>query len=130
MNVKLTGWKAVAALAMVPLYFLYYHASFSAGMPYALDVIKTQLAGSYYMAEIERQKAEGALTGVEKITVSLDDVEVKTFLRKRPVIRVKPLVNGEPPPDGKEYRYFVADYSPLIGWGAIYETGKTAWSLW
>ncbi|HEX6587839.1 MAG TPA: hypothetical protein VF039_02360 [Longimicrobiales bacterium] len=43
------------------------------------------------------------------------------------VVRVRVLVDGQPPADGRDVRYFRMRYSPLTGWHLRHESNAFAW---
>lgn len=120
-----TGWRAWVILAVILFIAHQRHASMDAELPEVTEHIRVILEGQYMMDEIKRQKAAGELTGFETMKVTLAEVKVRGGWVGDPTIRVKPLLNGGPPPDGREYRYYDADYSWGVGFIAPFEIQRS-----
>ncbi len=121
----ITGWPAWVAAAIILFVAYQRHQSMEADLPQVTEHIRVILQGEYMNAEIARQRAAGELTGFDTMEVTIAEVKTRGGYWGNPTIRVKPLLNGAPPPDGREYRYFDGDYSWGIGFIAPFELQRS-----
>lgn len=124
-----TGWKAWAVLAVIIALAFTRYQMIHGGLPEALVQIKPFLKGSYIRQAIAERGTERARNPFPKFEVTFAEAAVRGVFSPRPVVRVKPLVNGGPPPDGREYRYYVMEFSVFTGYYAPIETGAWSWRL-
>ncbi|MBF0171160.1 MAG: hypothetical protein HQK87_08755 [Nitrospinae bacterium] len=124
-----TGWKAWVVLALILYVAHARHADMEKALPEATNMIRASLAGEYMMAELNRQKAVGEVVGFDKMEVTFAEVTTRGGYWGDPTIRVKPLLNGAPPPDGREYRYYDADYSWWVGFIAPFEIQRSLYFI-
>lgn len=93
-----TGWKAWAVLAVIIALAFTRYQMIHGGLPEALAQIKPFLKGSYIRQAIAERGTERARDPFPKFEVTFAEAEVRGVFSPRPVVRVKPLVNGGPPP--------------------------------
>jgi hypothetical protein len=129
-GITLRGWPAVVALVIVAGL---YGATFVVGRraldDKVLEQIRHQLRGEYTTALLPGvdprhpdPEAVAKLTALERIKFA--SVSVRGF-GSNVIVRVEPRVDGEPPPDGRDVRYYRMSYSALTGWRVRHQS--TAW---
>jgi hypothetical protein len=129
-GITLRGWPAVIALVVVAgLYGVTFLVSRRALDDKALDPIRRQLEGEYTAVLLPGvdprdpdPDALARLTALERIEFA--SVSVRGF-GSDIIVRVEPRVEGEPPPDGRDVRYYRMSYSTLNGWRVRRQS--TAW---
>ncbi len=131
-QIKLTGAKAVVAILLVTAFIGY--RFFSATSTIETDAaaeLKFSLWGQYasrLMAENPEPTEETA-----RRALALDNIQFPEINgRGTPgdmVVRVRVLVDGSPPPDGRSVRYFRMEYSQLTKWRYVRETTAFAYHL-
>jgi len=129
-GITLRGWPAVIALVViVGLYGLTFVVSRRALGDDGLTPIRHQLQGEYaavLLPGVDPQNPDPA--AVERLTalehIEFASVSVRGF-GSDVIVRVEPRVDGAPPPDGRDARYFEMTYSSLTGWRLEHQT--TAW---
>jgi hypothetical protein len=129
-GITLRGWPAVVALVIVAgLYGLTFVVSRRALDDKALEQIRHQLRGEYTAALLPGvdpshpdPDAVARLTALERIEFA--SVSVRGF-GNDVIVRVEPRVDGEPPPDGRDVRYYRMSHSALTGWRVRHQS--TAW---
>jgi hypothetical protein len=132
-GITLRGWPAVIVIAMVVvLYGLTFVVSRSSLDDEALSPIRLQLQGEYTSAVLpELDPNDPDPEVVERLT-ELDQIEFASVSARgsgeKVIVRVEPLVNGQPPPDGRDVRYYQMSWSSLTGWRMRRET--TAFSYY
>jgi hypothetical protein len=126
-TLALRGWPAVIALVVVVgLYGLTFVISRRALDDRALAPIRHQLQGEYTAAllpGVDTQNPDPA--AVDRLTaldhIDFASVSVRGF-GSDVIVRVEPRVDGAPPPDGRDVRYYRMSYSTLTGWRLRHET--------
>jgi hypothetical protein len=129
-GITLKGWPAIIALVvLVGFYALTFVVSRRALDDEALAPIRLQLQGEYTTAllpGVDPQnpdpEAVERLTALQRIEFA--SVSVRGF-GSDVIVRVEPRVDGQPPPDGRDVRYFRMSYSALTGWRLRRQS--TAW---
>jgi hypothetical protein len=129
-GITLRGWPAVIALVAIGgLYGLTFVVSRRALDDKGLAPIRHQLQGEYTTAllpGVDPQNPDPA--AIEKLTalehIEFASVSVRGF-GSTVIVRLEPRVDGAPPPDGKDVRYFQMSYSSLTGWRLDHQS--TAW---
>ena len=133
----LSGPWAIIAIILMAVYGAYHIHTINGALesPLIKEQITNQIKGHYMGIQakdmLEQHEAGELEDGAEwtPVDITLNEMELRGLFSDRQVIRVKPMVNGEPPPDGKEYWYFETEYSSLLGWQIPLPVGEWAWSL-
>lgn len=131
-QIKLTGAKAVVAILLVTAFMGYrFFSAMSTIEIAAAEVLKFSLWGEYasrLMAERPEPTEETA-----RRALALDNIQFPEINgRGTPsdmVVRVRIVVDGSPPPDGRSVRYFRMEYSQLTKWRYVRETTAFAYHL-
>ncbi len=131
-QIKLTGVKAVVAILLVAAFMGY--RFFSAASTIETDAaaeLKFSLWGQY-ASRLMAEKPEPTEETVRR-ALALDNIQFPEINgRGTPgdmVVRVRILVDGSPPPDGRLVRYFRMEYSQLTKWRYVRETTGFAYYL-
>ncbi len=139
-TIKLTGWKAVAA-GVVFLILMIAHQFFVRRQldeqaieqirPYIQgEILSSALSGMEGRSMTELSKADQLRVTQKALTVQkveFRNVTARGFGSEQ-ILRVEITVDGQPPPNGKDVRYYRMEYSYLTGW--IYRQEVTAFSYW
>ena len=131
-QIKLTGAKAVVAILLVAAFMGYRYLNATSTIESdAAEELKFWLQGQYasrLMAESPEPTEETA-----RRALALDNIQFSEINgRGTPsdmIVRVRILVNGSPPPDGRPVRYFRMEYSQLTKWKLVRETTGLAYNL-
>ena len=131
-QVKLTGAKAVVAILLVAAFMGYRYLNATSTIESdAAEELKFWLQAQYasrLMAESPEPTEETA-----RRALALDNIQFSEINgRGTPsdmIVRVRILVNGSPPPDGRPVRYFRMEYSQLTKWKLVRETTGLAYNL-
>ena len=131
-QIKLTGAKAVVAFLLVAAFMGYRYLNATSTIESdAAEELKFWLQGQYasrLMAESPQPTEETA-----RRALALDNIQFSEINgRGTPsdmIVRVRILVNGSPPPDGRPVRYFRMEYSQLTKWKLVRETTGLAYNL-
>lgn len=141
MTIKLTGWKAVAALAAIVVLAILHQTFIRRSLneeaveeirPYIQGEVITAAVGDrdpWEMSKTELQAAGEKAMKAQK--VELKNVTASGF-GSEVVVRVEISVDGAPPPDGRTVRYYRMDHSYLLGWTYRKEVNAFAYytKLW
>ncbi|MBI9076920.1 MAG: hypothetical protein JEZ02_16045 [Desulfatibacillum sp.] len=123
----LTGWKAIVAVIIAVAVGGYSLVMRNATLDtQARDVISTWIAAEYASKALTKwegadyaQNPQLAEQSAEEILaatrVTIPSIKAKGSKRE-PIVRVKILVDGQPPADGKGTRYYKMKFSPMTGW--------------
>jgi hypothetical protein len=126
-GITLTGWPAVIAIVVVVVFYgLTFVISRQSLDDEALAPIRLQLQGEYTSAVLpELDPNDPAPEVVDRLT-EMDQIEFASVSARgsgdNVIVRVKPLVNGQPPPDGRDVRYYRMSWSNLTGWRMRHES--------
>ena len=113
MDIKAKGiWGVVAAIGLVA-YGWWSYTNVTSHLDEIRAPILQQLEGEYYSQTLPDVAHADQF---EVLEVTIAEIDARGVFDDKQVIRVKPLVNGGPPPDGETYRYFTSSYSSLFGW--------------
>ena len=131
-QIKLTGAKAVVAMLLVVAFMGYrFFNATSTIETDAAEELKFWLWGQYasrLMAENPQPTEETA-----RRALALDNIRFSEINgRGTPgdmIVRVRILVNGSPPPDGRAVRYYRMEHSQLTKWRLLRETTGFAYQL-
>lgn len=131
-QIKLTGAKAVVVILLVAAFMGYrFFSAMSTIETAAEEVLKFSLWGEYasrLMAEKPEPTEETA-----RRALALDNIQFPEINgRGTPgdmVVRVRIVVDGSPPPNGRSVRYFRMEYSQLTKWRYVRETTAFAYHL-
>lgn len=126
---NLTGWKAWAVIAVMGLLAVGRYDRVHDDLPTAVEQIRPFLKGDYLKQVLAARTEEERYEPLGPVELTFAEVDVAGAFSGRPVVRVKPLLNGAPPPDGREYRYYAMNYSIWSGFYAPFETGETAYDM-
>ena len=139
-KIRVTGWKAVMVLIVVAAFVGYrYYAVQTTLETGGADELRFWLAAEY-MAQglpaledaIERGDAAAAEAQALEI-VARERIEfTEMSARGAPddlAVRVRIRVDGRPPPDGQEVRYFRMRHSTVTGWRMRRELTKLGYYL-
>jgi anti-sigma-K factor RskA len=139
-KIRVTGWKAIVVLLLAAAFVGYrYRAVQTTLETGAADELRFWLAAEY-MAQglpaledaVERGDAAAAEEQAREI-VARDRIEFTDMsARGAPddlAVRVRIRVDGRPPPDGREVRYFRMQHSTVTGWRMRRETTKLGYYL-
>ena len=124
-QIKLTGAKAVVAILLVTAFMGYrFFSAMSTIEVAAAEVLKFSLWGEY-ASRLMAEKPEPTEETVRR-ALALDNIQFPEINgRGTPgdmVVRVRIVVDGSPPPDGRSVRYFRMEYSQLTKWRYVRET--------
>ncbi len=131
-QIKLTGAKAIVAILLVAAFMGYrFFSATSTIETDAAEELRFSLSGQYasrLMAEKPQPTEETA-----RRALALDNIQFSEINgRGTPsdmIVRVRILVDGSPPPDGRSVRYFRMEYSQLTKWRYVRETTAFAYHL-
>ncbi len=131
-QIKLTGAKAVVAILLVAAFMGYrFFSAMSTIETAAEEVLKFSLWGEY-ASRLMAEKPEPTEETVQR-ALALDNIQFPEINgRGTPgdmVVRVRIVVDGSPPPDGRSVRYFRMEYSQLTKWRYVRETTAFAYHL-
>lgn len=143
-TVKLKGWQAVGAVALVGVVAIGHQVFISRQLDaQAVETIKPFIAGAIVMdsvsefaerdwgqlSEAEQKRLSDTAVAMRKLEVEL--VSARGF-GSDVVVKVDVTVDGQPPPDGKRERYFRLSYSYFMGWTFRHEVGALSYwmKLW
>ncbi len=131
-QIKLTGAKAVIAIVMVAAFlgFRFFNAT-STLETAAADELKFWLWGQYasrLMAEKPEPTVETARRALALDNIQFSEINGRGTPRDM-VVRVRIVVDGSPPPDGRSVRYYRMEYSQLTKWRYVRETTAFAYHL-
>ncbi len=133
MEIRLTGWKAVLAVVIALAVMAYgVFARNTTLDTQAKEVIRQWVAAEYAgkalhkwegvdyskNQELAEQSANEILAALK---VTIPSIKAKGS-KTEPVVRVEILVDGKPPPDGKNTRYYKMNFSSITGWTMGYES--------
>ncbi|MFA5138282.1 MAG: hypothetical protein WC728_03535 [Elusimicrobiota bacterium] len=137
-QVNLTGWKAVAAIAVLfavgGFQMIRPGVGFMGGGP--KDVVKRWLADKYDTGRFETalagasadmsEEAAQKLLAAAREEMAMSKVEITGMSARRRgddeyIVRVEFLVAGKPPPDGKSVRYLLVRKHDVTGWEVRFE---------
>ncbi len=131
-QIKLTGAKAVVAILLVVAFmgYRFFNATSTIETDAAAE-LKFSLWGQY-ASRLMAEKPEPTEETVRR-ALALDNIQFPEINgRGTPgdmVVRVRILVDGSPPPDGRSVRYFRMEYSLLTKWRYARETTRFAYYL-
>jgi ABC-type uncharacterized transport system substrate-binding protein len=142
-QIKLTGWKAIAVVAVVVAIVTFRLVSQNRTLQTdAVDQIKTELAAEYarqLLPQLQRAAQNPQSPTDESETeqlvrkLSRDNIEIASIAARGRgddiVVQVEIEVDGGPPPDGESTRYYKMEYSTVTGWRLRYEVGKWSYVL-
>ncbi len=124
-EIKLQGWWAIPGIIVIAIGSYYYYSSMYSALksPEMTEQIEFFIKSDYLRPIVEEVAAKlerGELSDEEAVNidvvVTIESIDIKGLFSKEKHLRVKALIDGEPPPDGPEYWYFRANYSFLWGW--------------
>jgi hypothetical protein len=135
---KLTGWPAVG-VALLAVAFLGYKIFVVRGSlgPEELAEVRLWLQAEYSSLHLEDLRAavqSNDAATAESLAKEIQGMEAIEFVSigKRGtddfVVRLEIEVDGQDPPDGERVRYFIMEYSELLGWRVKRETYW--WTYW
>ncbi len=131
-QIKLTGVKAAIAILLVAAFMAYrfFDATSTIDTDAAAE-LKFSLWGQYASRLMAEKPEPTEETG--RRALALDNIQFPDISgRGTPgdmVVRVRILVDGSPPPDGRSVRYFRMEYSQLTKWRYVRETFAIAYYL-
>ncbi|MDH3290514.1 MAG: hypothetical protein OEO20_08245 [Gemmatimonadota bacterium] len=139
-TIRLTGWKALAALVVLAGFVGYRYSAMRATLATeAADELRMWLAAEYQAAglpELERALAAGDRAAAERSAAEIIARDRISFVdlraRGKPddlVVRAEIAVDGRPPPVGGAIRYFRMRYSTVSGWRLVRETTVLSYLL-
>jgi hypothetical protein len=140
-SIKITGWKAIPVLVVILLIGGYRYYAMRA----SLDTEAKQLIRERILTDSMRNWV-GELEERDPASMTPEEAarNVDGFLRlkkidivsmeargrgDRVVVRVEITVDGKPPPDGRNVRYFRMRHSMLTGWRIKRETTALSYHL-
>ncbi len=136
-RIKLTGWKAVAALGVFLVVAIAHQTFIDRQLDEAaLEKIRPFIQGEIITSALggrdpsDLNKAELKKVGTAAMAsnkVEFNNVTARGFGSDR-ILRVEITVDGKPPPDGRSVRYYRMEYSYLLGW--VYHQEVTAFAYW
>lgn len=81
------------------------------------------------MDDIEGGADDPDFESVSDMSIEFPSIWAKGIFSGKPVVRAEILVNGNPPPDGQNVRYFVMDYGVFFGWRIIREANSVEYTM-
>lgn len=137
-KIRVTGWKAILVLVVAVAFVGYRYVAMRTTLATeAADELRLWLAAGYIsqglpalQEAVERGDREAAATQAQDL-VAQERIEFASIgargSRDDVVVRVEILVDGKPPPDGRQVRYFRMRHSLVTGWTMRYETSALAY---
>ncbi|NIM51607.1 MAG: hypothetical protein GTN62_12330 [Gemmatimonadales bacterium] len=137
-KIRLTGWKAILVLVVAVAFVGYRYVAMRTTLATeAAAELRLWLAAGYIsqglpalQEAVERGDQEAAAAQAQNI-VAQERIEFTSIGarggRDDVVVRVEILVDGKPPPDGRQVRYFRMRHSLVTGWMMRYETSALAY---
>ena len=140
MNIRVTGWKAIAIIGVIGAFAGYRYVGARTSLDSAgADELRFWLAAEYQcegLPALEQAVAGGDAQAAEaqaQEIIARSRIEFPLMdARGTPddlVVRVKVLVDGHEPPDGRSVRYFRMRYSTVMGWRMQRETTALSYYL-
>ena len=140
MNIRVTGWKAIAILGVIGAFAGYRYIAARTSLDSAgADELRFWLAAEYQRAglpALEQAVAGGDAAAAEAQALEMiarSRIEFPSMdARGTPddlVVRVRVVVDGGEPPDGRSTRYFRMRYSTVTGWRMQRETTALSYYL-
>ena len=133
-SIKLTGWRAVVALALLAGFAVFrFTVQRSTLDTQGREVLAAWLTAEYTRAGLARVDASG-LPDAESAALLLEAqaVEFRSLSahgrNRNVVVKAEITVAGRTPPDGRGLRYFRMAHGALSGWSYLHET--TAFAYW
>ncbi len=131
-QIKLTGAKAVVAILLVVAFLGYrFFSATSTIETDAAEILKFSLWGQYasqLMAEKPEPTEETARRALALDNIQFPEIHGRGTPRDM-IVRVRIVVDGSPPPEGRAVRYFRMEYSQLTKWRYLRETTAFAYHL-
>ncbi len=139
-TIRLTGWKALVALAVLAGFLGYRSYAMRATLATeAADELRLWLGAEYQAAglpALERALAAGDRAAAERSATEILARDRIAFVDLRArgtpddvVVRAEIAVDGRPPPVGAAVRYFRMQYSAVTGWRLARETTAVSYYL-
>jgi hypothetical protein len=141
-QIKLTGGKAVAAIAAVIAVVAFQFIVRSSTLDTeAAAQIKLHLAADYarhHLPEIQRAAQSPSAASVDEVTemvatIDPENIDIVSISARGSgddiVARVEVEVNGGDPPDGRRVHYFKMRYSSLTSWTVRHSTTALSYYL-
>jgi|GEM_PF-3566799 len=140
-NLKFKGWSGIVVLVLIGGFLIFrYFTMFSTLKEDAKKELKLFLAGEYTSdivkdispEDVDTMSYEYAEELTQKV-LSTQKIEFKSIRARghsdEVIVEVVFTIDGNPPPDGRDKRYYLMKYNPLTGWRVIREVSSLRFYL-
>jgi hypothetical protein len=126
-SITLTGWPALIVIVLaLGVYGMTFVMGRSTHDDEALAPIRLQLQGEYTAMLLSDAEAVAPDAEAVERLLALDQIEFTSVSARgsgeNVIVRVEPRVDGQPPPDGRDVRYYRMSYSTVTGWRVRHES--------